>query len=119
MESYKGQIELTRVGQISHDGKWVCIRIDSPYLNEWQGQDGTRHICLNTVAWANREGTDQRGNTHMVKADIAYAKSKDMEQEALSEARKAAPILGNLKPIMGHGTTTAQAAPDGDDDLPC
>lgn len=66
--------------------------------------DGKAYLNLNI--WANRSGKTQYGDTHYVKQALSKAR-----REALGEAAKNTPIIGNMKEKEEFGAQQMQTYP--------
>ena len=81
------------------------IKIDvTKILKEhlFQGKNGAKYLDL--VVWANKEGEDQYGNSHMVVQSIP---------KELRDAGQKGPILGNAKEFGGQSRPAPQQRPQG------
>lgn len=86
--------------QTAKDGKlYICIPIEEADLYFSQQ---TNNVYLSLNMWENRNGVNERGETHGIKQNFSMAK-----RTALGEAAKTKPYLGNAKEIAPKG----QAAP--------
>lgn len=82
--------------QKSADGKlYVCLPVEEADI--YLSNKGKFYLSLNM--WERRGGTDQYGHTHNIKQSLSQAR-----RDALGEAAKNKPYLGNAKEIKPKGS---------------
>lgn len=117
-------LKLSRAGVASiHGIRCVVIPCEENdiFISQDQQTGKAKSAFLSVTAWANKNGVNQYGQTHMVKQSF----SKDYRL-AHPEVVQQSPILGNGKPVQPQGNAVNEvAAPDvsgqidnGDDSLP-
>ena len=81
----------------------IKIKINYTRIVQSALYDGKHGQYLDLVAWPNKNGPDQYGNTHMV--------CQELPREA-RESGERGPILGNLRLPEGGDTGNRQSAPE-------
>lgn len=88
--------------QTAADGKlYVCIPVEDADLYYSQN---TQNVYLSLNMWENRNGVNERGETHGIKQNFSQAK-----RASLGEAAKTKPYLGNAKEITPRGQANPAA----------
>lgn len=101
------------------DGKpHKCVVIDIDAAHLFHSEKGA--VYLDLVAWENRDGIGQYGDTHMLKQSLPKAVRESLNALPQEQREAATRILGNMRPSIEVQpsapvvTATAEVA-DGDD----
>lgn len=108
MNNYKIKLNLTRfknagvtkVNYKSGPKECICIPIeDNNLYKKTDSKTNKVVVFANLMAWVNRGGADQYGNSHMVKMSV----DRDAYAQMSAEERSSQPIFGNMSPIGSQG----------------
>lgn len=106
------------------DGKpHKCIVIDIDAAHLFHSEKGAVYIDL--VAWENRDGLSQYGDTHVVKQSLPKAVRESLAQLPQEQREAQTRILGNMRPSTESQTNTppavtatAEVMTGGEEELP-
>ena len=108
MTNYKMTLALTKLpgAELVEDERGKkCVRIPVEENDIFLTEKGGAYISF--VMWLNRNGADQKGNTHTVKLSTGQEYAQRYPQYAGQNAQ----ILGGMKPMIPKGQQGGPTAP--------
>lgn len=82
-----------------------CVVIDIEAAHLFHSEKGA--VYLDVIAWENRDGVSQFGDTHMVKQSLPKAVRESLSTLSQEQREAQTRILGNMRP----STESQSAAP--------